>query len=141
MPSPRFRVGRAAAGLGLFATEPIARRAGIVAYCGKRIATKQAQARERRTGTKYMFEINRRWSIDGSSRKNLARYVNHSCKPNAEAVWRKGKMLFVALRDIAAGEEITLDYGQEYFDRFIKPSGCRCAACAAKAAARSRRKR
>ena len=141
MPSPRFRVRRAAAGLGLFATKPIVRRAAIVAYRGKCVPTKEAQARERRGGAKYMFEINRHWTIDGSSRKNPARYINHSCKPNAEAVLRNGKMLLVALRDIAPGEEITFDYGPEYFELFIKPSGCRCAACAAKAAARSRRKR
>ena len=57
-----------------------------------------------------MFEINRRWTIDGSSRRNLGRYINHACRPNCEAVLRKGQMEFVALRDIAPGEEITYDY-------------------------------
>jgi|SRR5208282_3364621 len=142
MPSRCFRVGRASTGLGLFATKPIEQGAAIVTYRGRRIPTAQAQARERRTGAKYMFEINRQWTIDGSSRRNLGRYINHSCRANAEAVLRKGKMVFIALRGIAPGEEITLDYGREYFDLFIKASGCRCAACAAKAKARrSRRKR
>ena len=146
MPSRTFRVGRAATGLGLFATKPIAKKSTVVTYRGRRIPTVEAHARERRHGAKYMFEINRQWSIDGSSRRNLARYINHSCAANAEAVLRKGKMVFIAQRGIAPGEEITLDYGPEYFDLFIKASGCRCAACKAKtktktATRRSRPKR
>jgi hypothetical protein len=141
MTSRPFRVGRSPTGLGLFATEPIAEKSTIVIYRGRLIPTALAQARERRNGAKYMFEINRQWTIDGSSRKNLARYINHSCRANAESVLRKGKIVFVALRDIAPGDEITLDYGPEYFDLFIKASGCRCAACAAKAAGRRRRRK
>jgi SET domain-containing protein len=49
-------------------------------------------------------------------------------------VLRKGQLVFVALREIVAGEEITLDYGKDYFDLFIAPFGCRCATCAKKAA-------
>jgi SET domain-containing protein len=128
------RVGRAATGLGLFAVKPIAAKAYIVTYRGKRIPTAEAQRREREGSAKYMFEINRQWTIDGSSRRNLGRYINHACRPNCEAVMRKGQMEFVALRDIAPGEEITLDYGKEYFDLFIAPLGCRCAACARRAA-------
>jgi uncharacterized protein len=123
------RVGRSATGLGLFAARPIAKKDTIVTYRGKRIATAEAQRRERRFGAKYMFEVNRRWSIDGSSRRNLGRYLNHCCEPNAEAVLRAGRIVFVALRAIAPGEEITLDYGEEYFELYIKPSGCRCAVC------------
>ena len=130
MSAPLVRIGRLATGLGLFAARPIAKRGYIVTYRGKRIPTAQAERRERRSGAKYMFEIDRRWTIDGSSRRNLGRYLNHSCAPNAEAVLRAGRIVFVALRAIAPGEEITLDYGEDYFDLFIKPSGCRCAACA-----------
>ena len=61
-----------------------------------------------------------------------ARYVNHSCRPNADAKLRKRRLIYVALRDIAPEEEITLDYGEEYFDLFIRDAGCRCAACRAK---------
>jgi uncharacterized protein len=138
MPSRCFRVGRSATGLGLFATKAIARSAFIVAYRGRRIPTIEARARERRFGAKYMFEINRRWTIDGSARWNLARYINHSCRPNAEALLRKGRIVFVALRRIVPSEEITLDYGKEYFELFIKNAGCRCVACRAKASIRRR---
>ena len=133
MPSRSFRVGRAATGLGLFATQPIEKKSTVLTYRGRRIATVEAHARERRYGAKYMFEINRQWTIDGSSRQNLARYVNHSCEPNADAILRMGQIVFVALRWIALGEEITLDYGEEYFDLFIKGDGCRCEKCGAKA--------
>ena len=132
--SRMVRIGRSPTGLGLFAAKPIAEKAYIVTYRGKRIPTKEAHRREQAGKAKYMFEINNRWTIDGSSRRNLGRYINHACRPNCEAVLRKGELVFVALRDIAPDEEITLDYGKEYFDLFIAPLGCRCATCARKAA-------
>jgi uncharacterized protein len=140
MPARRFRIGRSPTGLGLFATKPIAKRDYIVTYSGRRIPTKDAQTRERYAGAKYMFEISARWTIDGSSRRNLGRYANHSCRPNAEAVLRKGKIAILAIREIAPGDEITYDYGKDYFDLFIKPKGCRCAGCARRASRRRGRK-
>jgi len=133
MPARLVRVGRSATGLGLFATRPFERAAYIVTYRGKRIPTREAHERERRCGAKYMFEIDARWTIDGSARSNLGRYINHGCRPNAEARLRNGRIVFVALRRIAPGEEITLDYGEEYFDLFLKDGGCRCVACNGKA--------
>lgn len=141
MSSRAVRVGRAATGLGLFAVRPLAKRAYIATYRGKRIATAEAQRRERRFGARYMFEIDRRWTIDGASRRNLGRYLNHSCAPNAEPVLRSGKIVFVALRAIAPGEEITYDYGEEYFALYIEPAGCRCAACMKKGKQRRRKGR
>jgi uncharacterized protein len=132
MPSRPFRVGRSNTGLGLFAVKKIARRASIVTYSGKMITTEEANRRERRFNARYMFEVNRHWTIDGSSRRNLGRYVNHSCEPNAEAVMRKRRIVFVAARTIQPGEEITVDYGEEYFEHFFKTDGCRCAACTKK---------
>lgn len=136
MPRRPFRVGRSATGLGLFATSEIKKGAFIVAYTGRRIPDAEAARREAR-GARYIFEINSRWAIDGSSRRNLARYVNHSCRPNAEARLRKRGIVYVARRRIRPEEEITVDYGKEYFDGFIKSKGCRCAFCRDK---RGRRK-
>jgi hypothetical protein len=130
-PTRPCRIGRSAAGLGLFAVKPFANKAYIATYRGKWIPTTHAHERERRFGAKYMFEVNRQWTIDGSPRHNLGRYINHSCRPNAEAVLRNRRIVFVALRAIEPGEEITYDYGPDYFELFIKPSGCRCAACEA----------
>jgi len=126
-----FRVGRSPTGLGLFATESIRKRALIVEYRGRRIRTVLAQQIEQQRGAKYMFEIDARWTIDGSTRRNLARYVNHSCTPNAEAELVRGRMMYRALKTIPAGAEITSDYGEEYYELYLAKNGCRCAACAA----------
>jgi uncharacterized protein len=78
-----FRIGRSRTGLGLFATAPIKKGAFIVEYKGRKLTTEQADKLEAR-GNRYLYEINSRWTIDGTSRKNLGRYANHSCRPNAE---------------------------------------------------------
>ena len=132
-----YRVGRSPTGLGLFATEAIEKGAFIVEYSGRRIPRAQAQRLEQR-GRRYMFEINSRWTVDGSSRRNIGRYANHSCRPSAESDVVKGKVILRAIRNIAPGEEITYHYGEEYFDLFLKPAGCRCVKCTAQR--RKRRK-
>src|SRR5579862_1595016 len=140
MPSRFFRLGRAYTGLGLFATKPIKRGAYIATYRGRRITSEEADRREAR-GARYMFELTSRWTIDGSPRYNIARYINHSCYPNATPVIRKGKIVIVALRKIAPGEEITYSYGEEYLEYFLDNGGCRCAACRIKVMVRrSKRK-
>ena len=136
-----YRIGRSATGLGLFATAPIERGAFIVEYSGPRIPTREAQAREKTAGARYMFEINSRWTVDGSVRSNVGRYANHSCRPNAESALRRGKVILRALRAIEPGEEITYDYGEEYFELFIKPNGCRCAKCKEAVTIRKAKKR
>jgi uncharacterized protein len=125
-----YRVGRCATGLGLFATAEIAKGAFIVEYTGRRISTAQAARLEAR-GARYLYEINRRWTVDGSSRRNIARYANHSCRPNAESDVVRGKVILRAIKTIKAGDEITYDYGEEYFELFLEPVGCKCAKCRA----------
>jgi len=127
----RLRVGRASAGLGLFAAAPIRKGAFIAEYTGRRIPHAEAERREAR-GARYMYEINSRWTVDGSSRSNIARYANHSCRPNAESDVVKGKVILRAIKAIEPGAEITYHYGREYFDLIIKPMGCRCAHCGRK---------
>jgi len=123
-----YRVGRSRTGLGLFATAIIEKGALIVEYKGRRIPHAQAQRLEAR-GSRYMFEIDSRWTIDGSSRRNLARYANHSCRPNAESDLVAGRMILRASKTIKPREEITYDYGKEYFELFLEADGCRCAHC------------
>jgi len=128
--APPYRIGRSATGLGLFATAPIEKGAFIVEYSGRRIPTALARRLEAR-GRRYMYEINRRWTVDGSNRSNIGRYANHSCRPNAESDVVKGKVILRARRNIRPGEEITYHYGDDYFELFLKPAGCKCAKCAA----------
>ena len=137
-----FRVGRSSTGLGLFATKFFKKGELIVRYRGQRVTDAESERREAR-GARYMFEINSLWAIDGSSRKNLARYVNHSCRPNAEALERRRhRIVYVARRRIRPDDEITVDYGKDYFEAYIKDTGCRCAKCRTKQSVRrSKRKR
>lgn len=124
-----FRVGRSRTGLGLFATETIAKRSLIVEYKGRRIPTRLAQEIERHRANRYLFEIDKRWTIDGSTRRNFARYINHACKPNSEAELLRGRMMIRAIANIAPGEEITYDYGEEYMELYFGKSGCLCMGC------------
>ncbi|MGZ5864303.1 MAG: SET domain-containing protein [Xanthobacteraceae bacterium] len=132
MPAKLFRVGRSKTGLGLFATDLIRKGTLIVEYKGRRLRNEVADAMADR-GSKYLYEINNRWTIDGSSRRNVARYANHSCRPNAESdVTRQKKVIIRATRNIQPGNEITYDYGSDYFDLIIKPIGCKCEKCIGK---------
>lgn len=123
----KFQVKRAApgAGLGLYAGEDIPKGACIIEYFGRDLAPGE----EYTSRSKYLFEINSKRTIDGTLRANTARYINHSCRPNAEAEVIKGRVFIMAKRSIKAGEEIAYDYGKEYWNEHIKPLGCRCDKC------------
>ncbi len=124
-----YRIGRSRTGLGLFATEAIKKGTRVVEYSGRRLTNKRAEWIEDNTDNRYVFELNSKWSIDGSTRKNIARYVNHSCRPNVEAYQYDMKIWYRANWTIKPGDEITVSYGQDYFDSFIKPIGCKCNTC------------
>ena len=130
IPSNRpYRVGRSRTGLGLFATQPIKKGAKIVRYFGPLLDSKKKK--DDAIENKYLFELNGRWTIDGSVRANIARYINHACKPNAESDVkpRKRKVVIRAIKNIEPGEEINYDYGTDYFKAYLKPIGCKCDAC------------
>lgn len=124
-----YRVGRSRTGLGLFATKPIKKGAKIVRYFGPLLDSRKKK--DDAIENKYLFELNGRWTIDGSVRKNIARYINHACKPNAESdvSARKRKVVIRAIKKIEPGEEINYDYGTDYFKAYLKPIGCKCDAC------------
>jgi len=127
-PNKPYRIGRSATGLGLFATKPIKKGTRIIRYFGPLLDSKKTKDD---IENKYLFELTNRWTIDGSVRKNIARYINHACKPNAESDVRprKRRVYIVAIKDIEPGEEINYDYGTDYFKAYLKPIGCKCAAC------------
>jgi len=124
-----YRVGRSRTGLGLFATKPIKKGTKIIRYFGPLLDSKKKK--DDAIENKYLFELNGRWTIDGSVRENIARYINHACKPNAESDVkpRKRKVFIRAIKNIEPGEEINYDYGTDYFKAYLKPIGCKCAAC------------
>lgn len=126
--TPIVLVKRSSAGLGLFAGERISKGTQIIEYVGRVISKEE----ELTSKSKYLFEVSSRKTIDGADRKNTARYINHSCKPNAEPEIKGGRVFIYAKKTILPGEEITYDYGKEYVDEHIKPKGCKCAHCNSK---------
>lgn len=118
-------VKRSKTGLGLFAAADIPKGTRIVQYTGKIISNEEA---DRHRG-RYLFTLDSEQTIDGSSRDNLARYINHSCRPNADSDVIDKEIWIIAKRKIKAFEEITINYGRSYFNQFIKPKGCKCVKC------------
>ena len=122
-----LKVFRSFTGLGLKALRNFEKDEELIEYKGRRISEKEAC----RKANRYLFQLNEFSYIDGSSRTNLARYINHSCSPNSQAFLSHDecRITIEAIKAIKEGEEIVIDYGQEYFDAYIAPSGCRCAKC------------
>lgn len=122
------RRARAGAGLGLWTNSPIPKNACIIEYTGRPLTREE----ELKSKSRYLFTVTRNLTIDGTLRSNIARYINHSCKPNAEATIYKNRVFIFSLRSIKPGEEITYDYGKEYFDEYLSKGRCRCDACVKK---------
>jgi hypothetical protein len=121
-----FRIGRSRTGLGMFATAPIKKGTFIAEYTGPLLTNQQC---DEIPDNRYLFEVNARWTIDGKVRSNVARYINHSCRANADPVIRDRRIRIKAIKNIAPGEEITYDYGKDHFNAYIKPHGCQCDKC------------
>src|SRR4029453_18403861 len=120
VPSRPLRVARSKSGLGLFATVPIKKGQFIIRYSGRKLRSEVADQIDNR----YLFGVNARWTIDGSGRRNRARYMNHSCRPNAEVYFVKHVIKIRAIRNIKPDDEITYHYGRNYVNPFIKRAGC-----------------
>jgi len=123
----KIRVGRSSAGLGLFAQEELKKGDFVIRYTGEKITTDEADRR----GGKYLFTLDKKYVVDGKGRENTARYINHSCRPNCEAEIDEDDWTIniYTRRAIKIGEELTCDYGKEYWNDYIKPYGCRCPKC------------
>ena len=124
-PFPGIKLRRGLSGFGIFATEPIKKGSFIIEYWGPILTDAQVIKK----AGKYLFEIGKNKTIDGASRKNIARYINHACTPNCEVTIRGGRVYVFAKKNIKSGEELHYDYGKEYFNEYIKPYGCRCGKC------------
>lgn len=121
------QVKRGLNGLGLFATKAYVKDDFVIEYTGEKITSEEAQRR----GGKYLFEINDKWTLDGTGREYTARYLNHSCRPNcyAELDEDEERIYIRAKKKIAPGDELTFHYGKTYFEDQILPKGCRCEKC------------
>lgn len=112
-------------GKGCFAAVPFAKGRKIAEYEGERISRGEVARRLKGKRRIYICGIDTYWAIDGSRGGNGTQYVNHSCAPNIFLRIMRGHILLFALRDIAAGEELTLDYVDSYHS---DKTACRCQA-------------
>ena len=125
-PSPYLlQVKRGTSGLGLFAQQSIPKGRFVIEYCGELVTDEEAN----RVGGKYLFEIGNGKTVNGVIRKNTARYINHSCKPNCQSRTVGNRVFIYTIEPVQAGEELTYDYGKEYVRFYIKPYGCHCGVC------------
>lgn len=119
-----FKIFKSRAGFGLKTLKDIEKGDLVIEYTGKKISNKAAENKPNR----YLFDLDEKWTIDGSVRSNIARYINHSCRPNCEAVHYTdtNEIGIEAIKNIKAGDELTYDYGKDHFNEYIKPYGCKC---------------
>ena len=97
-------------GKGCFAAVALPARSKIGELIGEKISNAEAARRVAKGGKVRICELNEEWSIDASRGGDATAFINHSCAPNCFSRVSHGHMLFFALREIKAGEEITLDY-------------------------------
>jgi uncharacterized protein len=110
-------------GQGAFAEEAVAARLKIGEIRGESISVQEARIRATRTARIMIVELSDKKAIDFSRSADPMRYTNHSCHPNARLCIRQGRVEFYALRAIAPGEEITVDYGETHHQGRLR---CRC---------------
>jgi SET domain-containing protein len=120
---------------GLFATCDIKAGTDIIQYVGEKISKEEStrraleweeKARETGEGLVYIFELDDEWDLDGRLGDNPARYMNHSCDGNCEAVNAEGEIWIVARKNIKKGDELVYDYGYD-MEHFLDHP-CRCGA-------------
>ena len=125
----RVRVGTSSiAGQGLFAGQEIKQGTKIIRYIGEKITQAESERRIA-AGNVYVFGLDERYAIDGSTPKNTARYINHSCDPNCHTEQFGNTIWIVAIKDIAAGEELTYNYEYEIDDEPVEPCHCGAKKC------------
>lgn len=125
----KLAVKRTLTGRGLIALEPIKKDSCIIEYIGRPVSDAERDADR----GKYLFWTSDTTMINGNIKENTAKYINHSCTPNSESDLKNRRIYIFAVKNIKAGEEITYDYGEEFFDKHIRPTGCLCAKCNARA--------
>ncbi|MDC0435897.1 SET domain-containing protein-lysine N-methyltransferase [Pelagibacteraceae bacterium] len=113
--------------LGLFAKSDIKKGEKVIEYKGRKLTHKQVEENDRFDNSKaiYLFTLNERYVLDGDTKTNTAKYINHSCDPNCEVDIIKGKIWIIAIKDIKKGDELSYDYGFGY-DADFRQFPCKC---------------
>ncbi|MBS3168436.1 SET domain-containing protein-lysine N-methyltransferase [Candidatus Woesearchaeota archaeon] len=120
---------------GVFAVKDIPKGTKIIEYVGNKITKSQSDKRSDEIleenkknssyGAVYIFELNKKYDLDGSVEWNTAKYINHSCSPNCEVNIIKGHIWIISSKDIKKGEELFYNYGYEYDDDY-ESHPCKC---------------
>lgn len=107
-------------GRGVFARRQIRKGKRLIEYTGERITAKESDIRYADDGLPhhtFLFSVDSRMVIDATRRGSVAKYINHSCEPNCEAVIEEGRVYIEALRSIRPGAEVTYDYNLQVAGR------------------------
>ena len=115
-------------GYGLFAERDLCPGEQILEYIGERIS-KNESIRRCAQGNEFIFYLDEQSDLDGNVESNAARFVNHSCSPNCEVERVGGQLWVIAAQIIAAGAEITFNYGYDLANYREHPCHCATAAC------------
>ncbi len=110
---------------GVYATEPIPAGRKVLEYTGEKISRRETKRRAESSKFIYLFTLDPYWTIDGSVGGSGAQYINHSCAPNLIARIVRGHIIYMSLRAIKKGEELTVDY---HFDKKVEKVICKCGA-------------
>ncbi len=123
-------------GSGVFATKQIKKNTKIIEYIGEKVTrlegNKRSEKRLKRflnsetDGSVYIFELNKKYDIDGSPLYNKARYINHSCDPNCEVDIIDNRIWIVSTKNIKKNEELSYDYGYEFDRDDFRDHLCKC---------------
>lgn len=136
-------------GKGLYARTPIPAGIRVIEYQGERITKAESRRRELRRleahakgrpSSIFLFTLNKRHDIDGSTPANLARLINHSCTPNCESRILRGKIWIISKRDIEQGAELSFDYGFPVVEWRDHPCLCGSDKCAGYIVAKAQRR-
>jgi SET domain-containing protein len=95
----------------------------VIEYTGERINRRETKRRSEASDLIYLFTLDSYWTLDGSVGGSGAQYINHSCDPNLVTRIIKGHIIYMSMRDIRPGEELTVDYR---FDKKVERVECKC---------------
>tara|TARA_B110000858_G_C17757989_1_gene453056 strand:+ start:126 stop:602 length:477 start_codon:yes stop_codon:yes gene_type:complete len=123
-------------GTGVFAATNIKKNSKIIEYIGEKITKSEGNKRsadrikkflnKKNEGSVYIFELNKKYDIDGAPAYNKARYINHSCKPNCEVDIIENRIWIISIKKINKGDELNYDYGYPFDKDDFSDHICKC---------------
>ena len=127
-------------GSGLFASLDIKKNSQVIEYIGDKVTKKEGDKRadkqinkakkNKNNGMVYVFELNKRYDIDGGVPRNHARLINHSCDPNCEVEIDNNRIWISSIKNIKKDAELSYNYGYSYDTDYVDhPCKCGSAKC------------